>query len=167
MGDPRTKSSLGIITHQGHISQVNANHHSVSNSVSENITSRASCDAKKAHVHDLLSFTRKTLISEQNQIIWSHSSPSNMETEILTQLKSCQRGVLAKRRYSLTGLWRTPWRPFSLPQEHLKMLASGECYDNCQSHTCHSLQRILTHTSRGTCEIEIVDKRRTGQERPV
>ena len=91
----------------------------------------------------------KTLISEQTQIIWIHSSPSNMETEILTQLKSCQRGVLAKRRYSLTGLWRTPWRPSSLPQEHLKMLASGECYDNCQSHTCHSLQRILTHTPRG------------------
>ena len=30
MGDPRTMSSKGIITHQGHISQVNANHHSVS-----------------------------------------------------------------------------------------------------------------------------------------
>ena len=35
------KSSLGIITHQGHISQVNANHYLVNS-----ITSRASCDAK-------------------------------------------------------------------------------------------------------------------------
>ena len=36
------KSSIGIITHQGHISQVNANDHWVTH-----ITSIASCDAKK------------------------------------------------------------------------------------------------------------------------
>ena len=33
MGDPRTKSSKGIITHQGHISQVTANAELVSKSV--------------------------------------------------------------------------------------------------------------------------------------
>ena len=40
------KSSIGILTHQGHISKVNANAYSVSKSVT-NITSIASCDAKK------------------------------------------------------------------------------------------------------------------------
>ena len=42
------KSSIGIITHQGHISQVNANDYPVSESVSQSvtfITSIASCDA--------------------------------------------------------------------------------------------------------------------------
>ena len=39
------KSSIGIITHQGHISKVNANVHSVTL-----ITSRASCDAKKTRL---------------------------------------------------------------------------------------------------------------------
>ena len=46
MGDPRTMSSKGIITHQGHISQVNANHYLLSQSL-RNISSRASCDAKQ------------------------------------------------------------------------------------------------------------------------
>ena len=40
------KSSIGIITHQGHISKVNENAHSLSDSVTL-ITSRATCDAKK------------------------------------------------------------------------------------------------------------------------
>ena len=39
------KSSIGILTHQGHISKVNANADSVSQSVTP-ITSRASVDAK-------------------------------------------------------------------------------------------------------------------------
>ena len=46
------KSSIGIFTHQVHISKVNANAHSVSNSVTQSvtlITSRVSCDAKYTH----------------------------------------------------------------------------------------------------------------------
>ena len=46
------KPFIGIFTHQGHISKVNANAHSVSNSVTQSvtlITSRASCDAKYTH----------------------------------------------------------------------------------------------------------------------
>ena len=40
------KSSIGILTHQGHINKVNENAHSVTHSVTL-ITSRASSDAKK------------------------------------------------------------------------------------------------------------------------
>ena len=40
------KSSIGILTHQGHISKVNANAYSLSHSVTL-ITSIASCDAKR------------------------------------------------------------------------------------------------------------------------
>ena len=40
-----SRASIGVITHQGHISKVNANAHSVTQSVTL-ITSRASCDAK-------------------------------------------------------------------------------------------------------------------------
>ena len=48
IGITSVKSSIGIITHQGHISKVNANALSVTQSVSDSvtlITSRASCDA--------------------------------------------------------------------------------------------------------------------------
>ena len=43
------KSMIGILTHQGHISKVNENAHSLSDSVTL-ITSRASCDAKKGNI---------------------------------------------------------------------------------------------------------------------
>ena len=44
------KTLIGILTHQGHISKVNDNVHSVTHSLTHSvtlITSRASCDAKK------------------------------------------------------------------------------------------------------------------------
>ena len=46
IGVASVKSSIGIFTHQGYISKVNANAYSVSQLVTL-ITSRASCDAKK------------------------------------------------------------------------------------------------------------------------
>ena len=52
------KSSIGIFTHQGHISKVNANAQLLSNSVTQSmtlITSRGSCDANKERIfHGIL-----------------------------------------------------------------------------------------------------------------
>ena len=94
MGDPRTKSSLGIITHQGHISQVNANHHSLrhsgTHSVSENISSRASCDAKNEYIYGIFNYFFRTILSHFRPFSVTLQEKHKSQQAIFWQVTNCQ-----------------------------------------------------------------------------
>ena len=74
------KFSIGILTHQGHISKVNANADSVSQSVIL-ITSRASCDAK--NMWDLPKLSHITNIQGWSKGVLSQNNITMILTNLL------------------------------------------------------------------------------------